>query len=48
MTKKITLIIKGMNCASCAVHIENHLKSYPGLITVTVNFAASKAFIKDP
>ncbi len=45
-TSKITLGITGMHCASCAMNIENSLKTAAGVISVSVNFATSRASIE--
>ena len=44
-TKKSTLGIKGMHCASCASKIEKSLSKLQGVQTVNVNFASQKAQI---
>ncbi|HDY72927.1 MAG TPA: heavy metal translocating P-type ATPase [bacterium] len=44
--KKITLIVKGMHCASCAANIEKAIKKIDGIISAGVNFASEKAFIE--
>ncbi|HAH21765.1 MAG: copper-translocating P-type ATPase [Omnitrophica WOR_2 bacterium GWF2_43_52] len=43
--EKITLIISGMHCASCAGNIEGALKKTKGVISAHVNFAMEKAYI---
>ena len=46
----IELSITGMNCTSCAASIERTLKSVPGTLEATVNFATEQArvaFIPD-
>jgi P-type Cu+ transporter len=43
--KIVSLYIKGMDCASCAVTIERELKKLKGVITLRVNYADEKAFI---
>ena len=43
MTKKITLSISGMHCASCAKVIENALKKKAGVIAVNVDYATGEA-----
>jgi len=46
--EKITLKIKGMHCASCAVRIEKALNTLEG-VKAKVNFPLEKAFIEyDP
>jgi Cu+-exporting ATPase len=47
--EKKKLLIQGMHCVSCAQNIENHLKNYPGVLEVVVNYTNSKAEISfDP
>lgn len=41
--RTFTLPIEGMTCASCASRIEAVLKSVPGVVDATVNFAAESA-----
>jgi len=46
---KAIIGIRGMHCVSCAVNIEKALRSSPGVISVTVNFASEKAYLEyDP
>ncbi len=40
-TIKKTFPVTGMSCASCAISVESMLKAQKGVITATVNFAAS-------
>ena len=40
---RFILELKGMRCASCAQTIETALKNYPGVESVAVNFASSRA-----
>ncbi|MCY9696166.1 heavy metal translocating P-type ATPase [Paenibacillus alginolyticus] len=35
-------VIEGMDCSSCAMTIENHLKSLPSVTSVSVNFSTGK------
>ena len=42
---KITLSVKGMHCASCAVNITNALKKVAGVKDANVNYATSKAVV---
>ncbi|MBI2139378.1 heavy metal translocating P-type ATPase [Candidatus Woesearchaeota archaeon] len=44
-SRKITLSISGMHCASCAANIEKALGRTEGVKTGTVNFASEKATI---
>jgi Cu+-exporting ATPase len=43
--KKIDLQIGGMHCASCAQTIEKALRGLEGVIDVSVNFNAAKAYV---
>jgi len=43
---KITLPIGGMTCASCVMHVENGLKSVPGVLNVAVNLATERATVE--
>jgi Cu+-exporting ATPase len=45
-SKKITIKIVGMDCASCANTIESTLKNAEGIINASVNFATEKATIE--
>jgi Cu+-exporting ATPase len=44
--KKITLVVSGMHCASCASNIEKALKNLAGVVNASVNFASEKAFLE--
>jgi Cu+-exporting ATPase len=45
----LALPLTGMSCASCAAKIEKALKSAPGVISASVNFASEKATVEyDP
>src|SRR3989338_11125401 len=44
-TKKHTLKISGMHCASCTAKIEAAVKKVKGVSDVSVNFASEKATI---
>ena len=46
MTKKETLRITGMHCASCAMLIEKSLKKKPGVLRAAVNYGTEKATIE--
>ncbi len=46
ITKKITLSIQGMHCASCALIIEKELKKQKGVKNAIVNFSAEEATIE--
>ena len=45
MGKGVTLAIRGMHCASCAVNIEKKLSKLKGIETSVVNFATEKATV---
>lgn len=45
-SKKVTLNIEGMHCASCAVKIEHGLKKTPGVKIANVNLTTKKATIE--
>ncbi|MCS7225949.1 MAG: cation-translocating P-type ATPase [Gloeomargarita sp. SKYB31] len=42
-TQNILLDIEGMKCAGCVRAVEQHLRSYPGVLAVTVNLATHQA-----
>ncbi len=47
--KKVTLTVAGMMCASCVAHVEEAIKSLPGVKQVVVNLATGKAAVEfDP
>ncbi|MDP1629381.1 MAG: heavy metal translocating P-type ATPase [bacterium] len=46
MIKKIALPISGMHCASCALTIEETLKTLPGIVSASVNYASRKAYLE--
>jgi P-type Cu+ transporter len=41
----ITLKLRGMSCASCANHIEDAIRSVPGVAACNVNFGAEQAAV---
>ena len=43
---KKVFIVKGMDCASCALTIEKSLKSLPELVSANVNYATEKAVVE--
>ncbi|MBU1348575.1 cation transporter, partial [Patescibacteria group bacterium] len=43
--KTLTIPIKGMHCASCAVTTESALKKVPGVHSASVNFAMERAAV---
>lgn len=45
-TTKRTFPITGMTCSSCAVSVESMLKAQKGVVTASVNFANSTAFVE--
>jgi len=45
-TKKITFLISGLRCVSCARNIESKIKKHPGVVKVKVDFANSKVFLE--
>jgi len=45
-TKKKTLPIQGMSCASCVVKIENSVKKLEGVVDVNVNLGTEKATVE--
>ncbi len=46
MKQKKTFIVRGMDCASCALTIERALKEMPELESANVNYATEKAVIE--
>jgi len=49
MSKKTTLTVSGMHCASCALNIEKSLKKQEGVSRAIVNFSAEEATVEyDP
>ncbi len=46
ITQEMTLPIKGMSCAACAVKIEKKLQQIKGMAEARVNYASGKAYIK--
>ncbi len=42
----LTLPIAGMSCASCVAKVEKALKSVPGVLDASVNFATEKATVR--
>ncbi len=44
--EKKTLMVTGMDCASCALSIENALKRTKGVGSATVNYATGKAYVQ--
>ncbi len=45
-TVKNNFPVSGMSCASCAVSVESMLKSQQGVISASVNFAASSVWVE--
>jgi P-type Cu+ transporter len=46
MSLNLSIPVKGMNCASCAMTIEKTLKKFPGVNKCEVNFATEKATLE--
>lgn len=46
VTKKISLPIEGMTCASCVARVEKAISKAPGVKNVSVNLASEKAVIE--
>ncbi|MDO8430117.1 MAG: heavy metal translocating P-type ATPase [bacterium] len=46
MKQKKTFIVRGMDCASCALTIERALKEMPELSSTNVNYATEKAVVE--
>jgi heavy metal translocating P-type ATPase len=44
--KQLTIPIKNMNCASCAVSIERALSAMDGVLRATVNYALGRAIVE--
>jgi len=44
--RSLTLPIAGMSCASCVAKVEQALKSVPGVLDASVNFATEKATVR--
>ncbi len=42
--KKVTILIKGMHCASCAANIEKSLSKVKGLKNIRVAFLMKKGY----
>ncbi|MGP8081075.1 MAG: heavy metal translocating P-type ATPase [Dehalococcoidales bacterium] len=45
-TRKSIYPVGGMTCASCVMHVEEALKSVPGVISVAVNLGSEKATVE--
>ena len=45
-TRKSIYPVGGMTCASCVAHVEEALKSVPGVISVAVNLGSEKATVE--
>lgn len=49
VTRRLTIPIQGMTCAGCVARVEETLRTQPGVVWATVNFAAAEAtIIYDP
>ncbi|MCX7844300.1 MAG: heavy metal translocating P-type ATPase, partial [Candidatus Bipolaricaulota bacterium] len=44
-TETVMLPIGGMTCAACAAHVEDALRSLPGVVSVSVNLATEKVTV---
>ncbi|MBE3583438.1 MAG: copper-translocating P-type ATPase [Limnochordaceae bacterium] len=44
-TERVKLAVTGMTCASCVAHVEEALRSVPGVAKATVNLATETAFV---
>ena len=44
--RAVTLTIGGMDCASCAAHVERAVRGLPGVESCTVNFATDQAHVR--
>ncbi len=42
---RITLVIRGMTCASCVAHVEDALKQLDGVLSAHVNLATERASV---
>lgn len=45
-TRKITLPVSGMTCASCVAHVEKALKGVEGVVSASVNLATERATVE--
>lgn len=45
-TRKSIYPVGGMTCASCVAHVEEALRSVPGVVSVNVNLASEKATVE--
>lgn len=43
---KYTYIIKGLDCANCALNLENEIKKIEGIDNVVINFITEKLIIE--
>ncbi len=47
--KEVTIPVGGMTCASCSAAVERAVRKLPGVVSVSVNLATERAFVKyDP
>jgi Cu+-exporting ATPase len=42
---RLTFAIAGMTCATCAAHVEEAIRSLPGVLSVQVNLASERAYV---
>ncbi|MEK7720493.1 MAG: cation transporter, partial [Bacteroidota bacterium] len=45
-TIKKSFPVTGLACASCAIHVEGELKAHKGVVSASVNYANSSAFVE--
>ena len=45
-TRKSIFPVRGMMCATCVAHVEEALRSVPGVISASVNLASEKAMVE--
>ena len=45
-TARLSLAIGGMTCAACVVHVEQALRTAPGVVAVSVNLATERAAVR--
>ena len=45
-TRKLSLPVQGMTCASCVLRVEDAIKSVPGVSAAAVNLASNKAVVE--
>jgi len=45
LQNRLTFSLGGMTCATCAGHVEEAIRSLPGVLTVQVNLATQRAYV---